>query len=118
MDFMPTVVDVAGATYPRIYKGHTITPSTGISLMASFQGVTSVGHKTLFNEHFGARYVRSDDWKLVSTLRDSSWHLFNLATDRTETQDLAAQHPDEVRRLDKLWQQWANSHQVFPKPKR
>lgn len=118
MDFMPTFVELAGATYPKTYKGQAILPTTGVSLVPSFQGKPSAGHASLFNEHFGARYVRSGNWKLVSASRDSSWHLFNLATDNTETQDVAAQHPDQVRRLDSLWHQWANTHQVFPKPGR
>ncbi|MBD2756796.1 arylsulfatase [Spirosoma validum] len=116
MDFMSTFVEMAGATYPKTYNGHAITPTTGVSLMPSFQGKASPGHEKLFNEHFGARYVRSGDWKLVSASKDTTWHLFNLATDRTETQDVATQHPDTVSRLKNLWQQWASTHQVFPKP--
>ncbi|QJW89479.1 arylsulfatase [Spirosoma taeanense] len=116
MDFIRTFVELTGATYPRIYKGHVITPTTGISLVPSFQGKASVGHEAVFNEHFGARYARSGDWKLVSASRDSTWHLFNLAADKTETQDVAARHPEKVRQLESQWRQWANSHQVFPKP--
>jgi arylsulfatase A-like enzyme len=116
MDFMSTFVDLAGATYPASYKGHGITPTTGISLAPSFQGKTSPGHASMFNEHFGARYARSGDWKLVSASRDTTWHLFNLATDKTETQDVAAQYPDKVRQLESQWRQWANTHQIFPKP--
>ncbi|UFH53931.1 arylsulfatase [Spirosoma sp. KNUC1025] len=118
MDFMSTFTELTGATYPKTNKGHAITPTTGISLVPSFKGKTSVGHETLFNEHFGARYARSGNWKLVSASRDSTWQLFNLATDKSETQNVAAQHPDKVRQLAKLWQQWAGSHQVFPKPGR
>ena len=116
MDFMRTLIDVAGATYPTTYKGHTLTPTTGVSLVPSFQGKQVVGHETLFNEHFGARYARSGDWKLVSASRDTTWQLFNLAIDKSETQDVAAQHPDKVRQLTAQWREWAQSHQVFPKP--
>ncbi|QMW00859.1 arylsulfatase [Spirosoma foliorum] len=116
MDFMSTFVDMSGATYPKEFKGHAITPTTGISLMPSFQGKAAAGHETLFNEHFGARYARSGNWKLVSSSRDSTWHLFNLATDKSETHDVAAQFPDKVRQLESQWHQWANTHQVFPKP--
>ncbi len=116
MDFMSTFAELAGATYPKNYKGHPITPTTGLSLVPSFQGKAAPGHETLFNEHFGARYARSGDWKLVSPSRDSSWHLFNLAIDRSETRDVAAQYPEKVRQLTQLWRQWANTHQVFPKP--
>ncbi|WP_338872231.1 arylsulfatase [Spirosoma sp. SC4-14] len=116
MDFMSTLVEISGAAYPKTFRGHTITPTTGVSLVPSFLGTPSEGHKSLFNEHFGARYARSGNWKLVSSSRDSSWHLFNLATDKTETHDLAAQYPNKVQELERLWQQWANAHQVFPKP--
>lgn len=116
MDFMSTFIELAGATYPKTYKGHAITPSTGISLVPSFQGKVVAGHESLFNEHFGARYARSGNWKLVAGSRDSTWSLFNLATDKSETQDVAAQHPDKVQQLDNLWRQWASTNQVFPKP--
>lgn len=116
MDFMKTFLDLTGATYPATFKGHSITPTTGVSLLTSFAGKASVGHETLFNEHFGARYARSGDWKLVSSGRDSTWSLFNLATDKSEVQDLAARYPEKVRQLQGLWQQWASQHQVFPKP--
>ncbi len=116
MDFMPTFVELAGVTYPKIRNGHAITPTTGISLVPSFVGKLSPGHESLFNEHFGARYVRSGDWKLMSTSRDSTWHLFNLATDKTETEDVATQHPDKVNQLASRWRQWAKAHQVLPKP--
>ena len=118
MDFMQTFVDVTGATYPKTFKGHAITPTTGVSLLPAFQGKASAGHAALFNEHFGARYARSGNWKLVSASRDTTWHLFNLVTDKAETQDVAAQNPDLVRQLESQWRQWAATHQVVPKPNR
>jgi arylsulfatase A-like enzyme len=116
MDFMSTFVEVAGATYPREYQGHAITPTTGISLVPSFQAKALAGHSSLFNEHFGARYARSGNWKLVSASRDTNWRLFDLATDKTEMNDVAARYPEKVHQLDSLWHRWANTHQVFPKP--
>ncbi|WP_158795540.1 arylsulfatase [Pedobacter sp. L105] len=116
MDFMSTFVELVGATYPKVYHGHQITPTTGVSLVSSFKGNESEGHETLFNEHFGARYARQDNWKLVGLSGDQTWHLYNLAVDKTETKDLAAQYPQKVQQLDSLWNQWANTHKVFPKP--
>jgi arylsulfatase A-like enzyme len=118
MDFMSTFVELAGATYPREYKGHEILPTAGISLASTFRGEASAGHEQLFNEHYGARYAREGNWKLVALGRDtSSWHLYDLSVDRSETRDVAADHPEEVRRLDSLWWGWARSHYVYPKPK-
>lgn len=30
--------------------------------------------------------------------------------------DLATHHPEQVKEPEELWQKWANTHQVFPKP--
>ncbi|MES2807394.1 MAG: arylsulfatase [Bacteroidota bacterium] len=117
MDFMATSVELAGAKYPTTYKGKAITPTTGISLVPSFSGKVVPGHEVIFNEHFQARYARSGDWKMVSGT-DRNWHLYNLAEDRSETTDVKDQFPDKVKELDGLWQKWANSHQVLPKPGR
>jgi len=116
MDFMRTFIDLAGAEYPEVYNGRPVQPTAGISLVPSFGNLQTPGHEALFNEHFGARYARQGMWKLVSLSNDSTWHLYNLAADRTETMDLAAQHPEKVHELQTLWQQWANTHKVFPKP--
>jgi arylsulfatase A-like enzyme len=116
MDFMSTFVELAGAKYPSTYKGNTIPATSGKSLASSFKGVISEGHDQLFNEHFGARYARQGNWKAVSLGADSTWHLFNLATDQSETNDLAKTNPKKVAQLAVLWQNWAKTHQVFPMP--
>lgn len=116
MDFMSTFCELAGATYPKKHKGNEVTPTTGSSLTASFTGKPSKGHTELFNEHFGARYARKGNWKLVSLARDTTWQLFDLQKDKTEINDLAAKNPGKVKELSDLWQKWASTHQVFPKP--
>jgi arylsulfatase len=117
MDFMNTFVELAGAKYPGEYKGHSIPPTPGISLVPTFSGQETGGHEQLFNEHFGARYARAGDWKIVSMSgSDSGWRLFDLSKDASETMDLAVKFPEKVRRLDSLWREWAHTHYVYPKP--
>lgn len=41
-----------------------------------------------------------------------AWELYDLDTDRTETRDLAAQHPELVRELAAAWESWAARAQV------
>ncbi|PMD90527.1 arylsulfatase [Siphonobacter sp. BAB-5405] len=118
MDLMATVCELSGARYPTQINGKAIPVSTGRSLVPSFKGKSADWPTELFNEHFGARSVRQGSWKLVSTASDSTWHLYNLKTDRTETLNLAAQHPEKVTELARLWQRWAATHQVLPKPGR
>jgi arylsulfatase len=116
MDFMATFVELAGAKYPTVYKGNEIKPLQGSSMVPAFASATASGHHALFNEHFGARYVRSDGWKLVSR-PNGPWRLFRVADDETELNDLTAKHPEIVQRLDRLWQDWAKANQVIPKQK-
>jgi arylsulfatase A-like enzyme len=116
MDFMSTFLELAGAKYPKTFNGHSIPPTTGISLTPTFSGKQAGGHQNLFNEHFGARYSRVGNWKLVSMSNDSTWHLFNLANDKTETNDLKNRYAKKVHEMDSMWHRWANTHQVFPKP--
>ncbi|HEU4902085.1 MAG TPA: arylsulfatase [Flavisolibacter sp.] len=114
MDFMATFVELAQTTYPAVYKGNTIKPMQGSSLLPAFKSATVNGHNVLFNEHFGARYVRYDGWKLVSG-NNEQWHLYRIDEDETELNDLAVQNPEIVQKLDKMWQDWTRENQVVPK---
>ena len=114
MDFMATFVELADAKYPTVYKGNTIKPTQGNSLVPAFVSNKTSGDTILFNEHFGARYVRYDDWKLVSK-RNEPWRLFRIVDDETELHDLSKQYPDIVEKLNKMWQDWAKTNQVVPK---
>lgn len=115
MDLMATFIDAAQTNYPETFQGREITPTTGRSLLPTFQSSDRVVHDDLFNEHFNARYIRSGDWKLVSTSGDTTWHLYNITEDQTELNDLSRKYPDVVDQLSKRWRTWAESHQVYPK---
>jgi len=39
-----------------------------------------------------------------------------MELDRTETDDLSAEHPDMVREMADQWEKWAWRTQVLPKP--
>ena len=116
MDFMATFIEVAKAEYPKRYKGNEITPLQGLSLLPIFKGKERQGHQALFNEHIGAKYVRSKGWKLVQGSGNlpgkSVWNLYHIAEDLTETKDLASEYPDKVVELKIMWEDWAAKNQV------
>lgn len=118
MDFMSTFCELSGAKYPATFKGKSIIPTTGVSLVSSFNGKNENNERSLFNEHFGARYARKGNWKLVSLASDTSWQLYDLSTDKSETTNLASKYPEKVKQLSLSWNVWAKSHQVFPKPQK
>jgi arylsulfatase A-like enzyme len=117
VDVMATCLDVAGAGYPRNFKGGDITPLEGKSLLPILRGETRPGHEALFWEHEGNRAVRQGKWKLVSR-HPGGWELYDMQTDRTELNDLAQKHPDKVKELVALHGAWAERCGVQPWPVR
>ena len=115
MDLMATFIELANTKYPASYNGNTIKPLQGLSLKPAFVSKNAQGHQALFNEHFGAKYVRNEEWKLVARNKEA-WHLYRVSDDETELNDLSKQHPDIVQKMDKMWQEWAKQNQVLPKP--
>jgi arylsulfatase len=105
IDLSPTILDVARAGRDEASAGNPEAPPTpGLSLRPSFARDGGVRHEDLWWEHEGNRALRSGDWKLVAA-RDQPWELFNLAQDPTETRDLAREHPETVREMERRWQE-------------
>jgi hypothetical protein len=117
IDLMPTVLELAGATYPTNFHGNPITPPEGRSLVHTFAN-TNIEPRLLFFEHEGNRAVRSYDWKLVANGRTGPWELFDLAGDRTETTNLAALYPTIVMSLSNTWEAMAWRVWSYPSPDR
>lgn len=114
IDLMPTAVDVSGANYPATFHdGQAIAPMEGQSLKPLFQG-RDLRPRAIYWEHEGNRAVREGSWKLVAKGADGPWELYDIAHDRSEQQDLAAEYPDHVSRLASLWQVWAERAHVLP----
>lgn len=58
---------------------------------------------------FPSSAVRLGNWKLIERLEDGRVHLFDLANDLGERNDLAAQQPDRVQAMRKLLHDWYRS---------
>lgn len=128
IDIMPTLVELAGATYPKQYNSHEITPAPGVSLTTTFSD-QPLSDRAIFWEHEQNRAVRQGKWKLVSTgelsdggygtwqyYQNGAWELYDMEQDRSELKDLSGQYPEKVQELIKLWNDWAKQAQVFPTP--
>jgi arylsulfatase len=114
IDLMATCVDLAGATYPREFAEHRITPMQGVSLAPAFFG-QDLGRKSpIFFEHEGNRAVREGEWKLVAKGINGKWELYDMEADRTEMHDLASQEAQRVEEMAERWQRWAQTSNVLP----
>jgi arylsulfatase A-like enzyme len=113
IDLMPTCLELAGASYPERYNGHSITPMEGRSLVPAFDN-RPIDRPALYWEHEGNRAVRQGRWKLVAKSPAGPWELYDLETDRSEMNDLAQREPERVRAMAALWEAWARRSHVLP----
>jgi arylsulfatase len=113
VDLMATCVDVAGAKYPAKVGEEMITPPEGRSLVPAFDDRPIV-REALFWEHEGNRAFRVGDWKLVAKSPAGKWELYDMAKDRTETHDLAAEQPERVKEMTAKWEAFAKRTNVLP----
>jgi L-rhamnose mutarotase len=102
IDIVPTLLDIVDGQQPATYAGLPVPPMQGKSLVPDFTQDGSAEHQSLWWCHDGNRALRVRDWKIVATYM-SPWELYDLSKDRTETNNLAAIHPDKVRELERVW---------------
>lgn len=78
-------------------------------MLSGWQGVPETFDEStheLFFEHEGNAAVRRGNWKLVRKF-GGTWELYDLAVDRTEVTNVAADHPELVLDLISSYQAWA-----------
>ncbi len=95
-DFLPTAADIARAQPPPNLDGISILPT----LLGRKQ---TNQHEFLyweFHEKGSKQAVRMGDWKAVRLAPGQPLELYNLKTDLGETQNVAAEHPDIVAKIE------------------
>ena len=119
IDIMPTLCELADTQYPDEYQGRQVTPTPGISMLPYWKGsIDQPEERTLYWQHLNHSAVRQGDWKLV-TLNDrdsADWELYDLSEDRSETDNIIADHPELARRLEAKWRTWAKDVNALPFP--
>ncbi|MCC6492942.1 MAG: arylsulfatase [Pirellulales bacterium] len=114
-DLLPTLCELAGVRAPESVDG--------LSLAGALLGSESPPERPYLYWEYppngGQQAVRSGRWKGVRTdlaAGNRSWQLYDLATDRSETTDVAAEHPDVVRRLSAYAKEAHVASPLFPLP--
>ncbi len=132
IDLMPTVLDAIGLVAPAVVDGVTQQPIAGESLLSSFADPAATSRITQYFEMLGSRAIFHDGWKATTDhvgrqltvewealpgshdFADDHWALFDLEHDFSESEDVAEQHPELVRKLEGLWWAEAGRNQVLP----
>jgi arylsulfatase len=103
IDIVPTVLELAGLPHPASWQGKPVPALPGISLVPLFTRDAPLPRTAFWWLHEGNRAVRVGDWKLVTAGANGPWELYDLHADRSETRNLAEQHPEKVRELERVW---------------
>jgi arylsulfatase A-like enzyme len=120
VDLFPSICKLCGVTLPNGYE------SDGEDLSAAILGVASPKRTKMLFWEYGRNgksfaypgdaknrspnvAVRDGDWKLLVNANGSGAELYDLATDATETKNLAADKADIAKRLSVAAIKWRKS---------
>lgn len=112
-DFLPTVCEIVGHSAPE--------ESDGISFLAEVLGKSDQQkqHQLLYWELKKQQALRMGDWKLVRRANKNNEiknHLFNLADDESEKNNLAQSNPEKLQQLILAARMARTNSELFPSP--
>jgi arylsulfatase A-like enzyme len=114
-DIMPTLLEAAGAEYPEEANGNEMISLPGQSLipLVTDNPRQFNENRQLYWEHAGSKAVRDGKWKLVQ-IHEGPWELYNMDEDRSETTNLVEKYPERVKKMEKMYYEWADRAYVNP----
>lgn len=130
IDVAATVLDAVGVPEPSTVNGITQEPLHGTSMSYTFaEPDASERHHTQYFELLGNRGIYHKGWSAVTIHRypglpgitqmtqgfdDDRWELYDGATDWSQAHDVAAEHPEKLAELQRLFLLQADRYNVFP----
>ncbi|KAJ6119599.1 hypothetical protein N7523_003879 [Penicillium sp. IBT 18751x] len=121
MDLAPSILDMAGVKHPAPnYQGREVVSMRGVSFHPWATGEAERIHPKDFIQGWetcGRAALRCGDWKIVFIPKPKGpekWQLYNLVKDPGEVHDLADAHPEHLKRLLRLWDQYVLETGVIP----
>lgn len=133
-DIAPTLYDILGIKPPKAVDGFTQDPIDGVSMKYSFANAKAADQKrTQYFENNGSRGIYQDGWYACtigpfipwdtpgSVVRvnnwDASkdvWQLYDLRSDFSQADDLAAKNPKKLAEMKALFLKVAKENKAFP----
>ena len=116
-DFMPTILEIAGANYPKHFKGNEIKPYIGKSFLPILNGDTSfVKQSEGYGwELFELKAYIKDYWKILrlpQPMGSGEWELYDLEKDPAETTDLSDKYPEVKKQLIDAWKEYSRKNEI------
>jgi arylsulfatase len=128
-DIAPSILEAAGLSVPESYHGIRQQPMNGIAINYSFDDAAAPNRKERqYYEMFGNRAMWSDGWKAVTLhakrmpwqinviqpFEDDEWELYHVAEDFSASTNVAAQYPEKLEELKKMFDEDAWKYNIYP----
>ncbi|WP_454855129.1 arylsulfatase [Promicromonospora soli] len=129
IDVAPTILEAAGIPEPVMVNGVLQAPIEGTSMMYAFNDAEQPErHDLQYFEMFANRGIYHRGWSAVTKHRtpwimtgavapafdDDVWELYDGSADFSQARDLAAERPDMLAKLQRLWIIEATKYNVLP----
>ncbi|WP_296895866.1 sulfatase-like hydrolase/transferase, partial [Thiohalocapsa sp.] len=131
-DVVPTLYDILDITPPKVVDGHEQDPLDGVSFASTFASADAPEVKTTqYFDIMGSRGIYHDGWMAstfgprtpwVAAMPDlanwdpaqDEWQLFDTRSDYSLMNDLAAERPEKLDELKKLYLEEAEANKALP----
>jgi arylsulfatase len=128
IDVAPTILEAAGLPEPTMVNGVQQSPMEGTSMLYTFTDADAPErHDLQYFEMFGNRGIYHRGWSAVTKHRtpwvlvgalppfdDDLWELYDGASDYSQAHNLAADRPEMLAKLQRLWLIEATKYNVLP----
>jgi arylsulfatase len=128
IDIASTILEAAGLPEPTFVNGVQQEPLEGVSMLYSFDDASAPErHALQYFEMFGNRGIYFKGWSAVTRhstpwmpheelvpFDDDVWELYDGSTDWSQAVDLAAEMPERLEELKRLWLIEAVRYNVLP----
>jgi len=133
IDVVPTILEAAGIRAPQLVDGIQQAPIEGTSFAYTFDAKNAKApskHTTQYFEMMGQWALYQDGWFLSTKVDRAPWdafgaanpdplnnqvfQLYDLNKDFSQTEDVAAKHPEKVAAMRKAFLAEAKKYQVLP----
>ncbi|WP_443939196.1 arylsulfatase [Pedobacter sp. MW01-1-1] len=130
IDIVPTLYEAIGITPPLELNGVTQKPIEGISFAYTFNkdGSNAKGRRQtqyfemgsargLYHDGWMASAISFPPWQPLRTGFDpdkQKWELYNIDSDFSQADDLAAKYPEKLRQMQDMWWAEAARYNVLP----
>jgi arylsulfatase A-like enzyme len=129
IDVAPTILEAAGLPEPTMVNGVMQAPIEGTSMLYGFNDADAAErHDLQYFEMFANRGIYHRGWSAVTKHRtpwvlvggdlpafdDDVWELYDGNTDYAQARNLAAENPQMLAKLQRLWLIEATKYNVLP----